>query len=147
VATPVAPNIAPPAPGDGSPLHIGDWADLIERSDLRGPVGQLARHAALIGVDGSTLRLALKPDHDHFSAPPLVALMEERLGHALGRAVRVRFEKAVGGVETPADVAARSRTEQQARAERDMQDDPVVQALMRDMGGRIVPNSIRPPDE
>jgi DNA polymerase-3 subunit gamma/tau len=125
---------------------VDDWSRLIEQAGLRGPVGQLAQHAALLGVEGNTLRLALKADHDHLHSAPMVSMLEERLGAALGRAIRVTFEKTRPGMETPADLAARSRGEQQQEAERALEADPFVQAVMRDLGGRIVPNSVRPPD-
>ncbi|HJU39411.1 MAG TPA: DNA polymerase III subunit gamma/tau C-terminal domain-containing protein, partial [Tahibacter sp.] len=96
--------------------------------------------------DGHTLRLALKPEHDHLNSAPMVSMLEERLGAALGRPIRVAFEKTRAGMETPADVAARARGEQLKDAERALDADPFVQAVVRDLGGRIVPNSVRPPD-
>ena len=141
-----APEPTPQAAAPSGPLAIDDWGSLIERAGLRGPLGQLAQHAALVGVEGNTLRLALKPDHDHLHSAPMVSMLEEKLCAALGRAVRVSFEKTRPGMETPADLAARSRGEQQQEAERALEADPFVQAVMSEMGGRIVPNSVRPPD-
>ncbi|UXI69633.1 DNA polymerase III subunit gamma/tau [Tahibacter amnicola] len=127
-------------------LEPGDWPMLIERAGLRGPVGQLAQHAALIALEGSVLRLALKAEHDHLHAPFMVAQLEERIGAVLGRTVKCQFEKARAGVETPADQLARQRTAQQTEAERAIDEDPFVQALVRDMGARVIPQSVRPLD-
>ena len=147
IAPEPAPVVAAPAPVAATgPLVVDDWGRLIEQAGLKGPVGQLAQHAALLGVEGHTLRLALKPEHDHFNSAPMVAMLEERLGIALGRAIRVTFEKTRAGLETPADVAARPRGELQQETERAHDADPFVQAVVRDLGGRIVPNSVRPPD-
>jgi DNA polymerase-3 subunit gamma/tau len=145
-ATPAAPEPPAPAPVATGPLAVDDWGRLIDQAGLKGPVGQLAQQCALIGVEGHTIRLALKPEHDHFNSAPMVAMLEERIGAALGRTVRVAIEKARAGMETPADVAARARTEQLKDAERALEADPFVQAVVRDLGGRIVPNSVRPPD-
>lgn len=141
VATPVAPLQA--ATG---PLVVDDWMRLIEQAGLKGPVGQLAQHSALLGVEGNALRLGLKPEHDHLNSAPMVSMLEERIGAALGRPIRVTFEKTRAGLQTPADLAARARSEQQQEAERALEADPFVQAVVRDLGGRIVPNSVRPPD-
>jgi DNA polymerase III subunit gamma/tau len=122
---------------------VDEWSALIDNAGLRGPAGQLARHAALIGIEGDIVRLALKPVHEHFSSPALIAQMEERLSSTLGRPIRVRFDKA-GAADTPAEAAARERSNRQSAAERSLGEDPAVQALLRDFDGRIVPASVKP---
>jgi len=123
-----------------------DWLGLIETAGLKGPVGALAQHCTLIAVEQHVVRLALKPEHEHFNAPPLVAAMEEKLGQALGRAIKVRFEKnsAAQQAETPAEAAGRARDERQQAAERALNDDPIVQALIRDFDARLIPESVKP---
>ena len=129
----------------GTVAHAGvdEWSALIDKAGLRGPAGQLARHAALIDIEGDVVRLALKPVHEHFSSPPLLAQMEERLSTALGRTVKVRFDKA-NVPDTPADAAAREQSTRQSAAERAFGEDPAVLALGRDLGARVIPDSIRP---
>ncbi|MBS0581797.1 MAG: DNA polymerase III subunit gamma/tau [Proteobacteria bacterium] len=124
----------------------GDWLGLIETAGLKGPVGALAQHCTLIAIEQNVVRLALKPEHEHFSAPPLVAAMEEKIAQALGRAVKVRFEKnaAAQQAETPAEAAGRARDARQQTAERALNDDPIVQALMRDFDARLIPESVKP---
>jgi len=123
-----------------------DWAAMIEAAGLKGPVGQLALHSSLIAVEQNVIRLALKPSHEHFNAPPLVAAMEEKLGSVLGRSIKVRFEKAAADLlaEAPAEAQGRERTARQQATEQSMSDDPIVQALMRDFDARLIPESIRP---
>ena len=127
-------------------VDTADWLGLIETAGLKGPIGALAQHCTLIAVEQQVVRLAIKPEHEYFSAPPLVATMEEKLSQALGRAVKVRFEKSTGAqqTETPAEAAGRVRDARQQAAERAMQDDPIVQALMRDLDARLIPESIKP---
>ena len=129
----------------GTVAHAGvdEWSALIDKAGLRGPAGQLARHAALIDIEGDVVRLALKPVHEHFSSPPLLAQMEERLSTALGRTVKVRFDKA-NVADTPADAAAREQSTRQGAAERAFSEDAAVLALGRDLGARVIPDSIRP---
>ncbi|MCQ4163222.1 DNA polymerase III subunit gamma/tau [Tahibacter harae] len=123
-----------------------DWPLLIERAGLRGPVGQLAQHAVLVAVEGNTLRLALKAEHDHLNSAPMVAMLQEKLAAATGRPLRCVFELARGGMETPAEQNARQRNARQLQAEQDMEQDPFVQAAMRELGARLVPNSVRLPE-
>jgi len=125
-------------------VEFTDWSSLIEAAGLRGPVGQLAQHAAFIALENTVLRLALKPVHEHFHAPPLVTQMEQQISKALDRPIKVRFEKTQDTIETPADMTARAKSAQQQAAESVIEADTVVQALKQEFGARIIPNSIKP---
>lgn len=141
-------SVASGTPAAAGPVEIEprDWPLLIERAGLRGPVGQLAQHAVLVAVEGHTLRLALKAEHDHLNSAPMVGMLQERLAAATGRPLRCVFELARGGMETPAEQNARQRNARQLQAEQDMEQDPFVQAAMRELGARLVPNSVRLPE-
>ncbi len=110
----VPPPAAPPAPvaAPREPLALDanglpHWDVLIERANLRGPLGQLAQNAALRGRDGSTLLLALQPAHMHLAVEPMVGQMEERISQTLGERIRLRFTEERGvSTETPAARAA-----------------------------------------
>ncbi len=145
-------SVAPAAPRESvaapiaTPAHSfdGDWSALIVRAGLGGPVGQLARHSALIGIDDGVIRLSLKDGHDDLAAPTLLAVMQEKLGAALGRPVKVKYEKSNAVAETPADTSARERADRQRAAEQSLDSDSFVQAMIRDFDARVVPESIRP---
>ena len=153
-APPAARPVAPPsaaatnhaaslAPVDkNAPI---DWEALIQRADLRGPLGQLAQNAALRMRDGNTLVLALQPTHMHLAVEPMVGQLADRLGQAMGETVRLRF---VGDTQdasnTPAARAASARSAAQSAAEESIEGDPLVQALKREFGARVVPQSIKP---
>ncbi|HEX7130457.1 MAG TPA: DNA polymerase III subunit gamma/tau [Rhodanobacteraceae bacterium] len=132
------------------PLALGpdgmpDWEQWIARAGLGGPVGQLAHHAAPKSLDGSMLTLAIKPEHQPM-ADSLGDDLQRQLGEALGRTLRLRFvsDKAV---ETPAARAARMQSAEQAAAARAIEEDPVVQQMQRELGARVIPESIRPLDQ
>ncbi len=95
---------------------LPDWEQWIARAQLGGPVGQLAHHAAPKSLDGHALTLALKPEHQHL-ADYFGTELQQQLGRALGKPLRVRFVPDVQ-VETPAARAARERSAEQAAAER-----------------------------
>jgi DNA polymerase-3 subunit gamma/tau len=129
------------------PLQIDDWTRLVERSSLGGPVGQLALHAVLLGVDGNVLRLGLKAGHEHLASSMMVELLEKRLSESLGRAIRVRIEKVAeaGSVaESPADTRARNAATRQQQAHDGLHADPVVQSIIDTFDARILPESVRP---
>jgi DNA polymerase-3 subunit gamma/tau len=146
VAAAPAPAAAPPraaVPLDARGLP--DWAALIDQAGLRGPLGQLAQNAALRERDGQTLTLVLQESHMHLAVEPMVSQMEEQVGRALGERIRLRFvSDASAASHTPAARAAEARDAAQARAEQSIEEDPLVQALKRDFGARVVPQSIKP---
>jgi len=127
-------------------VPTNDWSQLIERAELRGGVGQLARHASLVAIDGKLVRLALKAAHEHLAVGPLVAQLEQRLGTVLGGNVKVKFERDNGGAESPADRHARTESSRRQAAEEAVRDDPVVQSLIETFDARVISGSVRPAD-
>ncbi|MBN8481766.1 MAG: DNA polymerase III subunit gamma/tau [Xanthomonadales bacterium] len=146
-APPAAPReavVASSGAAAGGPPVLDDWPALIERAGLRGPVGQLAQHAVLLGVDGGSLRLGMKAMHGHFADGGIVAMLEQRLGEALGRPVRVRIETITDAVESPADSRARVQADRRREASDALHGDPVVQSLIDTFGARVIPDTVRP---
>jgi DNA polymerase-3 subunit gamma/tau len=144
-AAPPAAAAAPPAPRMTTPGGLPDWEALIQRAELRGPLGQLAQNSALRGREGQTLVLALQPTHMHLAVEPIVSQIADRLSETLGEPIRLRFvEDSHGAAHTPAARAAEARSAAQSAAEASIEGDPLVQALKREFGARVVPQSIKP---
>jgi DNA polymerase III subunit gamma/tau len=124
---------------------LPDWEALIQRADLRGPLGQLAQNSALRGREGNTLVLALQPTHMHLAVEPMVSQIADRVSEVMGEPIRLRFiGDSQSAVHTPAARAASARSAAQSAAEASIEGDPLVQALKREFGARVVPNSIKP---
>ncbi|MGA8278582.1 MAG: DNA polymerase III subunit gamma/tau [Rhodanobacteraceae bacterium] len=123
-----------------------DWPALIKRAGLRGAIGQLAQNAVLVAIDASVVRLALKPKQEHLAVGPMVTQLERSLGDALGRTIRIKFERAGSTVETPAERRDRAASARRDRAEQALRNDPVVQSLIETFDARVLPNSVRPVD-
>ncbi|MDE2224832.1 MAG: DNA polymerase III subunit gamma/tau [Xanthomonadaceae bacterium] len=122
---------------------IADWENWIAQADLGGPAGLLARHALPKSFEGEVLTLAVKPDHMIFCTDSANKQLQDKLGEAIGRSLRVRIvHEAVA--ETPAARAAKARSDEQAAAERSMADDPIIQDMQRQLGAQVIPDSIRP---
>ncbi|HUW51876.1 MAG TPA: DNA polymerase III subunit gamma/tau [Rhodanobacter sp.] len=154
---PPAPTPAPAAPAPERAAEIKapvmldanglpNWEALIERAGLRGPFGLLAQNAVLRERDGQTLVLALQPAHMSLAVEPMVSQMEERIGQALGERIRLRFVGNSQGsaAQTPAARAAQARDAAQSAAEQAIDGDPLVQSLKRELGARVVPQSVKP---
>ena len=142
-------TIAPaaPMPRVASPGGLPDWETLIQRADLRGPLGQIAQNSALRGREGQTLVLALQPTHMHLAVEPIVSQIADRLSEAMGEPIRLRFvEDSHSAAHTPAARAAEARSAAQSAAEASIEGDPLVQTLKREFGARVVPQSIKPLD-
>jgi DNA polymerase-3 subunit gamma/tau len=142
-----APAPAPVAPQ--GPLALGangmpDWHEVIERANLRGPIGQLAQNSSLRELDGESMVLALQPSHMHLAVEPLTSQMEEKVSQALGRRVRIRFIADHGNLGTPAERRAQAQVDAQANAVASMESDPFVQTLKREFDARVIPQSIKP---
>ena len=142
------PAAAPPPPTPAMatmPGGMPNWEDLIQHAGLRGPLGQLAQNATLRERDGQTLVLALQPTYLHMAVEPMVSQMEERIGQAMGERIRLRFVKdSQASADTPAARASSARSAAQSSAEQAIEDDPLVQALKRDFGARVLPQSVKP---
>jgi len=141
-AVPIEPVRAP----DTAAEPMANWANLIEQANLRGPVGQLAQNSTLIAIDGNVVRLAMDPAYEHLAVGPMVDTLERQLGNAIGRPVKVRFERAGSTAQTPAEQRARTDNARRSAAEEAVQADPFVRSMIDTFGARVVPGSVRPLD-
>ena len=144
-----APTPAPAPAAPQGPLALDanglpDWHEVIERANLRGPIGQLAQNSSLRELDGEGMVLALQPQHMHLAVEPLTSQMEEKVSHAIGRRVRIRFIADHGNLGTPAERRAQAQIDAQANAVASMETDPFVQTLKREFDARVIPQSIKP---
>ena len=126
-------------------IDAGRWLDLVDRCDLRGPVRELAAHAAFVACANGTLRLALSAEDDHLRSPALIKALADALSAQLGGPVQLKFETGkAANAETMHARNARQRDEKQAAAEEAFLGHPDVQRLMQQQGAKLVPDSIRP---
>ncbi len=121
-----------------------DWPQLVRQLSLRGVVHQLAMQSELLACseDGAVLAIRIRV--------PVDTLLSAGSGDKLAAALTahysrpVRLDTEVGAVSRTAHAAdVAEQAERQRIAERTLQADPFVQALMREFGATIVPGSIR----
>ena len=140
------PPVSPISKGAESPATDTEepWSTLISRLELGGAARQLASNCHMVGRQGSVIRLALDARNKHMRTPS----QEEKLAQALSRhfnqPIRLEFEMASGGVETPAQAEQRASMEDLDAARRAFESDPGVQGLRERFGATLLPETIRP---
>lgn len=133
--------MTPPA----ATLGAGDWwAQLLERMQLDGLVGNLARHAMLISREGEAWQLRLDPGHQPMATDTRIKELAGAISDYLGKPVRLQVSFEAGGEDTPAQREERARQEKLAHAKDTLRSDPVVQALVSEFDGRLDEDSIEP---
>lgn len=167
VASPVPPpaslptvRVAEPTPAAAPAAHTPrpatavilasaeQWLDLIEQSDLRGPVRELAAHAAFVDYQAPLLRLALPEGMDYLHSDAMLDSLSAALAPALGQRPQIRFQiSAAAPSDTLHQRRERDREQRQSDAESGFMTDPAVQHLVNAYGARVLPDSIRPPKE
>jgi DNA polymerase-3 subunit gamma/tau len=135
----------PPAPASVTrELTNGeDWLALIVALGLKGPVRELAAHAAFVGYQAGVLKLSLPDSQEYLRSESLTRQLAQNLAAGLGAAPQIRFEKAAAQGETLHARNERQRSEKQSDAELAFLADPIVNKLI-EQGAVLVPDSIRP---
>ena len=154
-----APTAAAPAtsgsdaPGDSiDGVAAADlWTAVVQRLVAAGAITAMVRELAMQAecvrvVDGTAARrLLLRVERENLRAPALRDRLQAAATQLEGRAVELEIEAGVAA-DSPAMRDAAERDRRQADAERVIQDDPLVKALMAQYKtARIVPGSVKPP--
>ena len=118
------------------------WASFSSKLPLSGMASELARQSECSSVSGRvlTLRVPTKALTEGAHADRLRTVLSEYFGFA----VQLQFdiEATLGQSAHAIDVAA--QVVRQELAEQSVQNDPFVQALVKDFGAQVVPGTIRP---
>jgi DNA polymerase-3 subunit gamma/tau len=146
--SPEPPLVPAPAarPSPSHPdLHVEDWPAFVKSLRLGGMAGMLAQHCELASCADGRLELRVPDAHRHLMEKAyqdkLRAVLKERLGASLRR---VEITVGAAGGQTPAELDTREREVRQSRAIAAIEGDPFVRELVEELGGRIVPDSVRP---
>ena len=85
-----------------------DWPAIVAALELQGAPRQLAANCALIGREGSTVRLALDPRRSTLRTNALEDKLAQALSRYFGGTVRLEIELHEGAAETPARALERA---------------------------------------
>ncbi len=139
-AAPRAPQSASAAAASAS----GEWHGLLAQLDLQGAARQLASHCALIGREGTVVRLSIDPRSRSLRTASLEEKLVQALSKHFGQPVRLEFVGASEPAETPAQARQRASREEVEAARRAFEADPGVQGFRERFGATTVPETIRP---
>ncbi len=121
------------------------WPTLARSLRLSGLVGQFALQAELLSCDdqGGHVHCRFRVAIPALAESAVRTRAQEALTAHFGKPCRVDIELGAPGTDTAAAQDAHTAARAQAIAEATIQADPVVQSILQDFGGRIVPGSIR----
>jgi DNA polymerase-3 subunit gamma/tau len=131
-----------PTPDDAG---LGEpWSTLIGRLELGGAARQLASNCQVMSRHGGVLRLALDARNKHMRTPAQEDKLAQALSRYFGQPIRLEFETAATGIETPALAEQRASMEDLDAARRAFESDPGVQGLRERFGATLLPDTVRP---
>jgi DNA polymerase-3 subunit gamma/tau len=132
-------SATPDGAGIGEP-----WSTLIGRLELGGAARQLASNCQVMGRQGNVLRLALDARNKHMRTPAQEEKLAQALSRYFGQPIRLEFDTAATGIETPALAEQRASMEDLDAARRAFESDPGVQGFRERFGATLLPDTVRP---
>ena len=94
--------------------------------------------------EGAVVRLGVDARNQLVRTPAQEDKLAQALSRYFGAAVRLEFQGAVAGVETPAQAQRRVSEAELAAARRSFETEPGVQGLRERFGATVLPDSVRP---
>ncbi|WP_375591816.1 DNA polymerase III subunit gamma/tau [Chitiniphilus eburneus] len=144
VAEPDIPPVVEEAVVAAAPAEFdGDWRALVAQLKL-GAAGMLAQHAELVDHQPDRFVLRVAEAHKAVATRDYQDKLRGALSEHFGRPIQVDVALGEATGDTPAAIALREKQARQQAAEATIQNDPFVQALVRDLGATVLPDSIRP---
>ena len=129
------------------PAFVGDWTSFVERQNLSGMAGLLARYGELETFAGNHLQLVLAEAHRMYAEKSY----QDKLKAALAPQFGAGFRLSVRVGETKGKSVASVRGEEAQKkldgATAALESDPFVRELVEGMGAQVVTSTIRPAGE
>ncbi|HEK1688330.1 TPA: DNA polymerase III subunit gamma/tau [Pseudomonas putida] len=122
------------------------WLELFPQLPVSGMTGNIAANCTLISADGDDWLLHLDPGQGALFNSTQQRRLNEALNQHLGRTLRLQIELIRPEQETPAQAAARKRAERQHDAELSIEQDPLIQQMIKQFGARVRHDTIEPVD-
>ncbi|MCI0590458.1 MAG: DNA polymerase III subunit gamma/tau [Gammaproteobacteria bacterium] len=123
---------------------VSEWSALIDEMRLTGLVRELAGNCVLQDRDANRIKLVLPPRCQHLLNDNVEARLQNALKDRFGEDVRLVITVGEPGAETPVELKVREGNERQHSAERAIEGDSNVKALVDTFGAEVDKASIRP---
>lgn len=131
---------------EDSSLNAGNWPEFLGSCALAGPNRVFAAHTLFLSLEGDRLSLGLRTEDAHLRSPRAEAALASAAGERLQRAIKLQVEIVEADGETLAEREARLSDDRHRAAHDAAAADPVVVALQKSLGARVVPRSVKPLD-
>ncbi|MFJ3076760.1 DNA polymerase III subunit gamma/tau [Pseudomonas sp. NPDC087029] len=141
VATPEPLPAAAPATG----LAL-QWLELFPQLPVSGMTGNIAANCTLMAAEGDDWLLHLDPGQGALFNATQQRRLNEALNQHLGRTLNLRIELIRPEQETPAQAASRKRAERQQDAVSAIEQDPLIQQMIKQFGATVRQDTIEPVD-
>jgi len=138
---PVAEPLPAAKPATGLALQ---WLELFPQLPVSGMTGNIAANCTLIAADGDDWLLHLDPGQGALFNATQQRRLNEALNQHLGRTLNLRIELILPEQETPAQAAARKRAERQQDAVTSIEQDPLIQQMIKLFGAKVRQDTIEP---
>ncbi|WP_060508223.1 DNA polymerase III subunit gamma/tau [Pseudomonas sp. NBRC 111124] len=139
-----APQPLPAAkPATGLALQ---WLELFPQLPVSGMTGNIAANCTLISAEGDDWLLHLDPGQGALFNTTQQRRLNEALNQHLGRTLNLRIELILPEQETPAQAGARKRAERQQDAVTSIEQDPLIQQMIKQFGAKVRQDTIEPVD-
>ncbi|MBF8747157.1 DNA polymerase III subunit gamma/tau [Pseudomonas monteilii] len=129
------------APATGLALQ---WLELFPQLLVTGMTGNIAANCTLIAADGDDWLLHLDPGQGALFNATQQRRLNEALNQHLGRTLNLRIELIRPEQETPAQAASRKRAERQQDAVASIEQDPLIQQMIKQFGAKVRQDTIEP---
>jgi len=120
------------------------WLELFPQLPVSGMTGNIAANCTLIAADGDDWLLHLDPGQGALFNATQQRRLNEALNQHLGRTLNLRIELILPEQETPAQAASRKRAERQQDAVTSIEQDPLIQQMIKLFGAKVRQDTIEP---
>ena len=135
------PEAAPAAAFDG------DWPALVDRLNLTGMAGMVARYGELASYANGHLELVVPESHSMYAERAYQEKLKAALAPHFGAGFRLTVRAGTTAGASVAAAKSREAAQRHANAAEAIEEDPFVRELVRDLGAEVVSSSIRPTEE
>jgi DNA polymerase III subunit gamma/tau len=138
-----APSYAPALAS--ASLTPEQWPTVSRSLSISGLAKQFAQQAELISCEdaGRTVNCRFRVAIPALTETAIIAKAQDALAAYFGKPCRIETEVGQAATKTAAAEDAQEAADALTKAEQSIAEDPVVQSLLHDFGGKIVPGSIR----
>jgi len=120
------------------------WLELFPQLPVSGMTGNIAANCTLIAADGDDWLLHLDPGQGALFNATQQRRLNDALNQHLGRTLNLRIELILPEQETPAQAGARKRAERQQDAVTSIEQDPLIQQMIKQFGAKVRQDTIEP---